>query len=297
MKRKVTRKTKSGKEEDVFDDNGKLQYVTFNLPATIGDGDAKGEAIEAAVVLDEKTGAEKKSFKQKELHGLIYKHALPPKAPAVICRLVDTFGNAIMVSKVEDKDGGVTVTTPSGATMEFTFAQLSRIDYSKGRLDYLSALVPSKTTITLNPFDAKDKLPTDYKWFVYKDSSLNLTPIKLGGTSYRHGLTLLPDVEMEYDLDGKYRQLEATVGIDDETKAEGEVTLEVYGDNRKLDTITIVSRTTKNDKGEPIPPVKAPKKLSVNVKDVTTLKVILKAKDELSGLSISVSLGDAKVSR
>jgi len=176
MKRKVTRKDKNtGKEVDVLDDNGKVQHVTFNLPATIGNGDAKGETLEAAVVLDDKAGAEKKTFKQKDLHGLIFKHTLPPKAPGVICKLTDTFGNAIMVSKVEDKQGGVTVTTPSGATMEFTFAQLSQIDYSRGRLDYLSDLTPSKTTITLNPFDAKDKLDTNYKWFVYKDSNLALT--------------------------------------------------------------------------------------------------------------------------
>jgi len=102
---------------------------------------------------------------------------------------------------------------------------------------------------------------------------------------------------VEYELDGKYRQFDLIVGIDDETKAEGEVTLEITGDGRKLDTIEIVSRTTKNDKGEPVPPTRTPKKLSLNVKDVTTLKVTLKAKDELSGLSISVSLGDAKVSR
>jgi len=299
MKKIVTRYDKKlQKEVEVIDENtGRPQTVTFNLPAKIGDGDEKGETIEAAVVLDEKTGAEKKTFKQKDLHGYIWPHTLPAKSPAVICKLTDTIGNAVMVSKLEKSDGGVTVTTPSGAKMDFTLAQISQIDYSRGRFDYLSALVPEKTTITLPSFDEKDKLKTDYKWFVYKDSNLDLKPIKLGGTSYRYGLTLLPDVELQYDLGGNYRQFDAVIGIDDETKAEGEVKLEIWGDNRKLDTIEVSYRTEKGKGGDLSKPARPAKKLTLNVKDVTTLKIIMKSKDELNGLSFGLSLGDAKVTR
>ena len=203
-----------------------------------------------------------------------------------------------MVSKLtKNNQGGVTVTTPSGATMDFSLAQISQIDYSRGRFDYLSALVPNKTTITHSDLDGIDKFEGEGKWFVYKDNSLNLTPIKLGGKRYDTGLTLLPDVALEYGLNGNYSRFDAVIGIDDDTRAEGEVTLEIWGDNKKLDTIAITCRTTKNDKGEPVPPTKPVKKTSLNVKNVQTLKLVLKAKDELSGLSISVSLGDAKVTR
>jgi len=300
FKKIVMRKEKSGKEVEVIDpDTGKPQTTTFNLPATLGDADEKGETIEAAVVLDEKEGAVKKTFKQKELHGFIFKHTLPPKSPAVICKVVDTFGNAVMASKVaKNKDGGVTVTTPSGATMDFELKQLSQIDFSRGRFDYLSALVEKlKTTITVNELDKLDKLDEKNKWYVYRDSNLEMKPIKLGGTSYRAGLTLLPDTELEYDLGGNYRQFDAIIGLDDETKAEGEATLEIWGDNRKLDTIDVSFRSKKNDKGEAIPLARQTKKVSLSIKDVEKLKVVFKMKDPLKGLSISVSLGDARVSR
>ena len=42
---------------------------------------------------------------------------------------------------------------------------------------------------------------------------------------------------------GSYRQFEAVIGIDDETKAEGELTVTIYGDNKELTKVPIVSRT------------------------------------------------------
>jgi hypothetical protein len=302
LKRNVKKRIGKGKEakevDDVDEKTGKVRQVIVNLLATIGEGDAKGVTIEIAVVIDEKQKPQKKVFSQKDLHGLIYTHALPPKSPGVICKLTDTFGTGVLASKIEkNKNGGVTVTTPSGASIDFTLAQIAQLDYSRGRFDYLSALQPNKTTITHSALDEIDKLEGGGGWFVYKDSSLNMTPIKLGGKKYGTGLTLLPDVALEYGLNGNYSRFDAVIGIDDEVRAEGEVTLEIWGDNKKLDTIAITCRTTKNDKGEPVPPTKPVKKTSLNVKNVETLKIVLKAKDELSGLSIHVSLGDAKVTR
>src|SRR5262249_23786540 len=150
---------------------------------------------------------EKIKKKQADLHGIIFKNTLPPKAPPRICRLSDTLGNVVVVAKLESKNNGVTVTTPSGAKLDFTFAQVAQIDYSTGRFDYLSALTGKlKTKITLNPYDKRDGLDEKHKWFIYSDSNLHNKPIKLGGTSYRHGLTLVPEVELEYDLNSEYRQ-------------------------------------------------------------------------------------------
>jgi hypothetical protein len=232
------------------------------------------------------------------LHGIIYKNSLGAKAPPVTCRLLDTMQNVVMVSKLEPlKAGGVSVTTPSGAKLDFLPAQIANIDYTRGRLDYLSQLQPGKTDITVNPFDAKDGLKGDNKFYVYKDSNLQGNPIKVGGTSYRSGLTLLPDVELTWNLNGAYRQFDAVIGIDDETKAEGAGTVEIWGDNKKLETVTIEYRTEKGKNGEAVKPAKPFKKVSLNIKDVTDLKIIFKAKDELNGLSLSVSLGDAKINK
>jgi hypothetical protein len=304
LKRRTMRtvgKGKDAKQVPAEDENGKPLFTISTLPATLAPGDAKGETIEAAVIVPDDKGKEevkKVIYKQKDLHGIIYKNSLGAKAPPVTCRLLDTMQNIVMVSKLEAiKDGGVTVTTPSGAKLDFLPAQIANIDYTRGRLDYLSQMQPGETKITVNSFDAKDGLKGDNKFYVYKDSNLLGNPIKVGGTSYRSGLTLLPDVELIYNLNGAYRQFDAVIGIDDETKAEGAGTVEIWGDNKKLETVAIDYRTEKGKSGEPIKPAKPFKKVSLNIKDVTDLKIIFKAKDELNGLSLSVSLGDAKINK
>jgi hypothetical protein len=302
LKRKATRYDKKLKKEvEVVDENNKPVYVISTLPATLSPGDDKGETMKVAVIITDDKGKEEVKevvYKQSGLHGIIYKHTLGAKAAPVTCKLLDTMQNVVMVSKLEAmKDGGVSVTTPSGAKLDFLPAQIAHIDYTRGRLDFLAALQPAKTDITVNSFDAKDKLGPEHKWYVYKDSNLQGTPIKVGGTSYRSGLTLLPDVELVYNLNGDYRQFDAVIGIDDETKAEGAGSVEIWGDNKKLETVEINYRTEKGKNGEPVKPAKPSKKVSLNVKDVTNLKIIFKAKDELNGLSLSVSLGDAKVNK
>jgi hypothetical protein len=295
--KKTVGKGKDAKEVDDVDDFGKVREIIDNFPCTIGEADEKGETIEISYI--EGKVAKKLTRKQTEQHGFILPSKLSPKAAPRICKLSDTMGNVVMVAKIESKKDGVTVTTQAGAKLDFKFEQLSQIDYTTGRLEYLSDLLPdktTKTTITLDPYDKADKLKSDYKVFVYKDTSLKMTPIKLGGTSYRHGLTLLPNVELEYDLNAQYRQFEAVVGIDDETEARGDVTLEVWGDNNKLESVRI-EFLPKIEKGETVKPVKKAVKLSLGVRNVKTLTLKLVPQDELSGLSISVSLGDAKLLR
>jgi hypothetical protein len=148
---------------------------------------------------------------------------------------------------------------------------------------YLSSLTPRKTNITPNLFD-KGTASAD-KWYVYKDINLHMKPIKVGGTSYRYGLK------------GTYRDLTAVVGIDDDTKAEGEGSLVIEGDGQELARVPIVYRTVKGKDGKPMKPERPMKKVTVNVKDVKTLKVSFKAKDDLNGLSLNVSLGDAKFNK
>jgi hypothetical protein len=207
---------------------------------------------------------------------------------------LDTIQDVVMVSSVSPREGGLIVTTPAGAKIDFTNEQIARLDYAKGKLDFLSELAPTNLVIRPNRFEtgeAKDK------WFVYKDTNLRNQPIKLHGTTFTRGLTLLPEVEMTYDLKGEYREFSATVGIDDETNAEGEVTLVIEGDGKELTSVPIVYKTEKSKTGEPKKPVKPLKPITLNIKDVQKLKVVLKARDELNGLSIGVSLGNAKVNK
>jgi hypothetical protein len=282
----------------VFNTRGKEAIVDredktiFNILSTLGEGDDKGEVITFVAKDDE--SAKQRRWAFAKMHGLIFKHTLEAKAPPVLCKLTDTIQDLIMVASVTPRAGGLTVTTPSGAKIDFTNEQIARLDYSTGKLDFLSDLEPTNREIRPNPYDTGEARE---RWFIYKDTNLYNKPIRLGGASFAKGLTLLPEVELTYDLKGEYREFSATVGIDDETKGEGEVALVIEGDGKELTSVPIVYRTEKTKTGETRKPPRPVKTVTLNIKDVQKLKVILKAKDELNGLSMSVSLGNAKVNK
>ena len=286
-------------ESRTFNTRGKEAIVILNkagrpnnIECTLGETDEKGESITVATVLRGKVVTAQREL--SGLHGIIFKNSLDPKAAVPVCKLLDTIQDVVMVTGITPRDGGVIVTTPSKAQLDFSYEQIARLDYAKGKLDFLSDLEPSSREIKPNPFDTGEARD---RWFVYKDANLSNKRIRLGGVTYNKGLTLLPEVELTYDLKGEYREFSATVGIDEETRAEGEVTLVIEGDNKELASIPIVYRTEKTKTGEARKPPRPIKLINLNIKDVQRLKVILKAKDELNGLSMSVSLGNAKVNK
>jgi hypothetical protein len=277
-----------GKEALVVNNAGTIT----NLDCTLGEGDDKGESISYAVVIGEETKTFKRSL--AKLHGVIFKNTLDPKAPPMVCKLLDTIGDVVVVSSVAPREGGLVVTTPAGAKIDFSNEQIARLDYTPGRLEYLSDLVPSARKEIPNRFETGE---AKEKWYVYPDTNLDKKLIKLGGATFNKGMTLLPDVELTYDLRGDYREFAAMVGIDDESKGEGDVTLVIEGDGRELTSVPISYLTVRTKTGEPKKPPKPVREVKLNIKDVQKLKVILRAKDELSGLSISLSLGNARVTK
>src|SRR5262249_51521197 len=155
---------------------------------------------------------------------------LGAKAAPVVCKLFDTIQDVVMVSSVAPRQGGLVATTPAGAKIDFSHEQLAPLDYSTGQLDFLSHLEPRNPELKPKPFhtgNARDR------WFVYRDTNLNNKTIRLGGVNYPKGLTLVPEVELTYDLKGDYREFSAVVGIDDESKGEGEVDLIIEGDGKE----------------------------------------------------------------
>jgi hypothetical protein len=272
-------------------ETGKESEVISNIVCTLGKTDEKGEKITIGVVIEDESKEYTKTL--MKLHGIIFKHVLGVRAAPVICKLLDMQQDLVMVSRVTPREGGLIVTTPSGVKLDLPYDQLGQLDYAKGKLDYLSALeagVEIKPSI-FDDGEAKER------WFVYKDSSLENKPIRLGGATFPKGLTLLPGVELTYDLKGNYQEFSATVGIDDGTNGEGEAVLTIEADGKVLKSMPIVYRTEKGKTGEARKPPRPAEAIALNIRNVNTLKISLKAKDELNGLSINVSLGNAKVSK
>lgn len=256
----------------------KRDGVISNIEVTFGNGDAKGEKIKGAVNLG--GVVETNEFSLAAAHGLIFRNVLGPKAPAIRCKLLDKHDNLVIVSGLTATTEGLSVITPSGAKFQFKKDQLRELDYSKGKLEYLSALDPVKVEAKSN----LDEGPTD-QWHVYKDTNLNKGPLTLGGVVYSRGLAIKPHAEITWDLKGEYRELSFLVGIDDNVSADGKTILIVECDGKEREPIEISSTDKKRFK-----PV------TMNIKDVQKLKIIVKSDGEFD-VARHLDLADAKVSK
>jgi hypothetical protein len=255
----------------------KADNIINNIEGTLGEGDETGTSISYVPAMEEKT----RTRKLATLHGLIFKHTLEAKSPAIQCKLLDTLEDVVIVSSLTSREGGLSVTTPAGAKIDFSNEQIARLDYTKGRLDYLSQLEPIKVVRKSNLDDGKEP----DQWHIYKDTNLNKGPLTLGGVTYRFGLAVKPFVEITWDLKGGYRELEVTIGIDDNVSVAGGTTIVFERDGKELATETISS----DDK-------KRYKKLTLNIKDVQKLKITVKSDGEFD-TSRHLDLADAKVSK
>ena len=117
-----------------------------------------------------------------------------------------------------------------------------------------------------------------------KDSGLEGGPIMLADRQYPKGLSMYANGEVEYSLGGKYKELRATAGADPRMAEDGfgVTTVSIYCDG-KLEWSKEVS-------------VKTPIPIQVNVKDVQTIRIVVRGKDA-TGFTAHASLAYARVSQ
>jgi hypothetical protein len=250
--------------------------VVSGLEGTAGEGDDSGTKIAFAVRVSERSTV-RRTFSLAAVHGLIFVREPDPKAAPVVCKLTDAQRNLVMASSIASTPAGLAVTTPAGARIEYKTEALVRLDYSKGKLTFLSDLDPVRVVET-----STDELVYNYR----RDKNLDGGPLRLGGNAYAKGLALHAYAELEYDLQGEYREFKAVAGFDEQVGGiEGPVLLRIEGDGKEL-----YSRTfDRKDKvrWEPI---------TLNVKDVQRLRIVVSSGDLLD-LGKHLELADAKVSK
>jgi hypothetical protein len=241
------------------------------LEGTLGDVDAEGKTIAFRP-----EGGDNKSIVLDRLHGLIfYRTEAPAEAPA--CLVYDTDGDALTTAKVTVQGGRFEVTTPAGLKLGFEEKVLARLDYNRGKLTYLSDLEPAKVVERSGA-----GLLTRY----HKDKNLDEQSILLanGGTTvpFDKGLSMHAYTALEYDLDGKYKDFKAVLGVDPRTGADSQalVTIECDGEKRFSKTV---------NPGATMP-------VSVNVRDVRRLKIIVSSQNFLD-LHDHATLAEARVSQ
>lgn len=154
--------------------------------------------------------------------GLLLARTTPRSAA---CRLTTTEGE-VFAGRVSGGDSESLV-LQSGILDRITFAwsRIARVDCRSDRYVFLSDVRPQ--TYRAESFFDRD-------WPLGLDASLLRQPITLGGRQYAKGLVMHSRSEVMYRFDTPFSQFAATVGISDEMRESGCVTMRVLGDGRVL---------------------------------------------------------------
>jgi hypothetical protein len=241
------------------------------LEGTFGAADEKGEKIDF-----EKDG-KKYPLSLSGIHGLsFFRKPAEGDEPPVLCKVHDAGKNVLVASTVTKTAAGYEVVTPAGLKVEYaTLLLLARLDFSKGKLTYLSDLEPVKVqeSSSLEGLD-------HYR----RDKNLDGGALKIKGEVYGKGLALHAYTELVYDIGGAYKDFKAVLGVDDQVGGDTPARVTIEGDEREL----FSAEVSRKDK-KPVP-------VSVNVKNVKQLKIVVRS-GALLDLGCHVDVADAKVSK
>lgn len=241
---------------------------------------ALGDVSESLVQfeLDGKT----RSVKRAKAFGLLYYHPRGAALPDAICRLADHGGSTWAVRTLAIEKDGLRWTTPSGLALTRPLADVARIDFSQGKIVYLSELKPESAS--WRPyFGMARKLSIRGEFFGPRsDRGLNPGAIELDGKLQPKGLALHSRTELVYRLPGRFQRFKALVGIDDRVKPHGHVRLVIQGDDQVLLETTVAG-------SEP-----AARPLDLDVTGVRRLSILVDYGDDMD-VADHLDLAEARI--
>ncbi|HMF13468.1 MAG TPA: NPCBM/NEW2 domain-containing protein, partial [Gemmataceae bacterium] len=261
------------------------------LAGTVGDGNETGDSVE--FTRDET----KRPIDLAKTQGLVFFRETDPNMVPAVCKLLDTARNEIQVASVARSEKGFVVATPAGAKIEFPRAQVARLDYSKGKLTFLSDMDPSEVVEKYN-------FGQDSVQHYRRDKNLDGGSIRIGPTSYSKGLAMHSHTELEYDLKGEYRELSAFLGVEDAVgDGEGPTVVKIIGDGKELFSATVGKGQKLNPAAGKTKPAAGAKKenelvlpLKLSVVNVLKLRLVVASGDVLDR-GKHATLAEAQVSK
>jgi hypothetical protein len=152
------------------------------------------------------------------------------KPKGAYARLVTASGARVSATAIESDGTRFRGTTTFGAKLDLALADVIALDVIQGKSVYLSDLKPKRATT--EPYG-------DLSWPWAADRSVKGNPLRLvtplGEETFDKGLGTHPKTTLTYDLGGKYRRFEATVGLDAATGRRGAAKVNVLVDGKVRD--------------------------------------------------------------
>jgi hypothetical protein len=172
--------------------------------------------------------------KRAKAEGLIYFHPAATELPDPVGRLRAGGGSEWSLAAATLADGAVQIATPGGVTLTLPLDTIGRLDFTAGKIAYLSDLEPERATY-VPFFGFQQDLGQLKDFYGYRrDAGFENSPLVLDGVSYKKGLALQSQTLLVYRLPGKFRVLKGVVGIDDGVRASGNARLRIAADGKTV---------------------------------------------------------------
>ena len=224
--------------------------------------------------------------KRERIFGLIYakRENLANKALAAV-DLVS--GDRLAARSVSFEQETWKVKLASGAEVSVPQAQVATIDFSLGKIAYLS---------NLEPRDVQYTPQYDFMFEYRKDRMVHGGPLSVGNKTYAKGLGLHSRTLLKYRIGGDYRRFQTIMGIDDSLRVGGDVDVVIKGDGRTLfkGPVSIHERGKPGSANATEQKLMQPVKLDLDVTGVVELEFLVDF-GEQQEIGDCLDLADAKV--
>jgi hypothetical protein len=179
--------------------------------------------------------------KRAKIDGFIYYHKAGDKFPDAACIVEDAHGWRLKAKNIAlGPDGQLEVTTLAGATLRRPWSAVSRLDFSSGKVVYLSDL-------EVDSFDQKSRIDLGNAGKAYdeylglrRDRGRENSAVRVGGKTYPKSIGLTSRTIATYRLPSGATKFKAVAAIDDAVRESGNVVLTISADGKQLFSAPVI---------------------------------------------------------
>ena len=169
-------------------------------------------------------GEDEVPVNRQRVFGIIYaRPATTETTPFCSIKLTDE--GTLQASAISYNGTDFEAILQTGARTRLSPSVIANLDFSQGKVRYLSDLEPRNIEYT--PF-------FDTVWKYRRDKHRDGGPLRVGGKEYSRGLYIHSKTLLQYRLKDDYRRFRAVMGIDDSVPGIGFVYVEIKGNGRTL---------------------------------------------------------------
>lgn len=222
------------------------------------------------------------------VQGLVYYHGAGRELREPLGQVTDIFGSQWNARSILSRDDRLELVSTAGVRYSMPLAHLRKLDFSMGKLVYLSDLKPEQVQWT--PFFNSGQTPSWAKLFepqmdrAFGGGELRLGRLEDGhDKTYDKGLAIHSRTFMMYHLPTGFDRFRAMAGIDNRVRNAGNIHLVISGDGRPLFEKTITG------KDEPLP-------VDLSIRGIRRLSILVDYGDELD-IADHLNLCDVKITK